>query len=71
MLQREEDKGSMGCVYIPFLGVFLAVAGLPSWPVTSCNRFSSSCFFSAIDSSLVFERTFLFSGRAVKVYYIS
>lgn len=39
-----------------FFAFFFAV---PSWPVTSCNRFSSSCFFSAICSSFDFPDTFL------------
>lgn len=43
-------------IKVPFLAVFLT---LPNCPVTSCNLFSSSCFFSAICSSLDLPLTFL------------
>lgn len=39
-----------------FFAFFFAV---PSWPVTSCSLFSSSCFFSAICSSFDLPDTFL------------
>lgn len=39
-------------IKLPFFTDFLGA--WPNWPLTSCKRFSSSCFFSLICSSFVF-----------------
>lgn len=52
----------------PFLGGFLVEL---SCPLTSCNRFSSSRFFSKASSSFVFPTGFLIARRkGQRIHYI-